>query len=201
MLKRSHKFITLSLIATILLANLASALAQNVSVEVADSMLISQPALTSQDLDKSVCVITKVQEYVSKLGTPNLTNADFEALVKCGDQAVPALSQAFRSENRDTRASAAYALGEIAVRQNSKSIIRILNAFDENKSRFETDPDVLQIINSYRVVGEECDNPFNIRVRCHSGSQVRKLVQAQTIASSPIICSLPGIRTIFPRCK
>ena len=190
MLKRNHKFITLSLIATILLASLSPALTQNVSAEIADSKLISQPALNSQDLDKQVCVITKIQESVSNLGTPGLTNADFEALVKCGSQAIPALEMKLNSCNSDVRASAAYTLGNISKSsyKDHLTVVPIIRKYEE----LEKNPDVLRILQSYTRLS--CIN-------CGDVYTYKQAVQTQVRASSPIICSLPGIQKIFPRCK
>ncbi|PSB29142.1 hypothetical protein C7B82_12210 [Stenomitos frigidus ULC18] len=68
---------------------------------------------TNGNGETKVCADADVERYVSKLGTANLTNADFDALVKCGAQAVPALSQALKSDRAEVRASAAYALGQV----------------------------------------------------------------------------------------
>ena len=131
--------------------------------------------------------------YVEKLGTSSLTSADFEELINCGYEAVPLLRSALNSNNSDVRASAAYALGEIALTLGDEQIISVMEAH----GRIESNLDVLRILRSYGV--ESSCSPLD---GCGFSADVyRRQIQSQASASSPIICSLPRIRNIFPRCR
>ncbi len=61
----------------------------------------------------AACTDTEVTEYVEKLGTSSLTEAEFQVVVNCGIQSVSALTKALKHSNNEVRSSAAYALGEI----------------------------------------------------------------------------------------
>lgn len=138
---------------------------------------------------KSKCSSAQIKKYVSKLGTSALTDDQFEALVKCDSQAVSLLKTALNNSSSVMRASAAYALGEIAVKEHSRVAFQVL----QEHAGIETDPDTLSIINSY---SEAPPDPL-----ARAGTSYRREIQAKTHPSSAVICSLSGIRRIFPRCK
>jgi hypothetical protein len=92
---------------------------------------------TNEKIDTKACVDADVERYVSDLGTPKLTNDEFEALVRCGASAVPALSHALKNDRAEVRASAAYALGQIG--QESyvavPNLVRVLRDDSSNDVR------------------------------------------------------------------
>ena len=135
---------------------------------------------------ESSCLAT--EEIIKKLGAPNLTSSDFECLMKDGTEKLPSLALALNSKNSDVRASAAYALGEIGVEAHSAQPFFIL----KKREPIENNPEVLRVINSYH---------FDACVECWDSITERKKIQFQATASPPMLCSLPGIRRIFPRCK
>ncbi|WP_181357592.1 HEAT repeat domain-containing protein [Stenomitos frigidus] len=161
------------LITTILFASFSAVLAQN-----------------TNDSTKQACAVNKIQGYASRLGTSKLTNSDFEALIRCDAQAVPVLSRSLKSDRSEVRASAAYALGEIASKKQN------WNAFDTITKHQELEKDlvVLQILKSYRVEMQGCGN-------CSPAPLIVRKIASRTRVSSPVVCSLPGIRSILPRCK
>jgi len=148
------------------------------------------------------CSDLRIEEYVGRLGTSELSNANFEALVSCGSQAIPALKTALSSKNRNTRAGAAYVLGEIAVNEQDENAIRII----ETRETIETNSNVLHILQSYeeeqlwvlqRYEEEQSYGVFNYA----DTPRIMRRVQSQVSTPSPIICTLPGIQRIFPRCS
>lgn len=268
MLKKKSKFISsFPLTATILLASLTPALAQAANVKIGDSQSINQQPSTSEARNNQACITTKVQEYVSKLGTPGLTNTDFEALVRCDFQAVPVLSQALKSDRAEVRASAAYALGQIGqesyvavpdlvmiLRDDSSSDVRAIAAYTLGRIGSKAEaavPRLIAIFNnpnedsavhdqsaqalkeiSSKEVNSDLNEPRNASLSAEASTTIHKsqssslseyilaeskrgefrgkadiermiqnTVHIRTLSASPIICSLPGIRNIFPRCK
>jgi hypothetical protein len=136
------------------------------------------------------CNDSQVEKYVNKLGSPDLTDSEFKSLVKCNSKAIPALEKELNNSDSDIRASAAYALGEISVRNRNIMAYRII----ENKRNSEQDIHVQAVLKSYRSY-DSC--PI-----CNSFSfETIGRVKSQFSSFSPIICSLPGIRNILPRCK
>jgi hypothetical protein len=104
----------------IVVAGMFVASATFVFVQAAQSRLAEPVRSEAPAADRSngkvetkACVGAEIERYVSNLGTLRLTNAEFEVLVNCGSQAVPALSQALRSDRSEARTSGAYALGQI----------------------------------------------------------------------------------------
>jgi len=234
----NHKFINLApLITTILLASVASGFAQTANVKIADSKPTSQQTSTSNDRNNQACITTKVQEYVSKLGTPGLTNTDLEALVKCGVQAVPVLSQALKSDRAEVRASAAYALGQIGqaayaavpnlvmiLRNDSSDDIRAIAAHtlgrigskaeaavprliaifknpDEDSVVHDQAAQALEEIGTKEALTTLNEPHFFIGGLDPTSplSEVERWVQSNT--NSPLICQIPGIKSILPRCR
>jgi HEAT repeat protein len=151
------------------------------------------------------CNNSQVEEYIHKLGTTELKDAEFEALIHCNSRAILALKTAANSSNSGVRAGAAYILGEIAVRNRNFDAIKII----EERRALENDLDVLKILSSYYADGP-CGSVRNIfgfpRIfatsrYCDLPNIYKRAIQSQANISSPIICSLPGIRSIFPRCR
>ena len=136
------------------------------------------------------CSDLRIKEYVGRLGTSELSNANFETLVSCGSQSIPDLKTALSSADSNIRASAAYALGEIAVNEQDEEAMWIIRT----RETVEDNSDVLHILQSYKGrASSVLDNEFY--------SRIRRYAQSQASTSSPIICTLPGIQRIFPRCS
>jgi hypothetical protein len=213
MMKRNHKLISsLPLIATTLFVSSSAVLAQNTNAR-----------------NQQACATTAIQKHVLKLGTTGFVSSDLNVLVQCKDKAISVLETALNSKSSNLRASAAYVLGEIAVKNQS------YRAIDSIKERqlIEKDSVVLQILQSYKVEdteeicltfrcpGSSNSPPANFPVSEPSlsrraspislpadfllppsaGTVYRGKIVSTTNTSSPIICSLPGIRSILPRCK
>lgn len=155
------------------------------------------------------CSDSKIKKYVNKLGTPELKDSEFESLIKCDSKAIPALNIALNSNNNsDMRASAAYVLGEISVRNRNKIAYKII----EDSRSSEQDVQVLVVLKSYNsdinfvhMNGKDnChDFPSGCTMNAHTSEIIVEIirVKSQFSNSPPIICSLPGIRNIFPGCK
>ena len=118
--------------------------------------------------------------------------------MSCGSQAIPALKTALSSKNSNTRAGAAYVLGEIAVNEQDENAIRII----ETRETIETNSNVLHILQSYEeeqlwvwVLQRYEEEQYDYTPR------IMRRVQSQVSTPSPIICTLPGIQRIFPRCS
>lgn len=249
----NRKFINLApLITTILLASVASVFAQTANVKIAGSQSTNQKPSTSEARNKQACITTKVQEYVSKLGTPELTNADFEALVECGDRAVPILSQALKNDRAEVRASAAYALGQIGqaayaavpnlvmmLRDDSSDDVRAIAAYTLGRIGSKAEAAVPRLIAIFKNPDEDSvvqdqaaqalkeigtkeaiialNEPMSVERASSSAigcrtllclrnldptalpTKVRNSVQNNT--NSPLICQIPGIKSILPRCR
>jgi len=60
-----------------------------------------------------MCSDEAARRYVNKLGSPELSDSEFNALVACGYQATLPLVKALEDDRSEVRASAAYALGQI----------------------------------------------------------------------------------------
>jgi Na+-transporting NADH:ubiquinone oxidoreductase subunit NqrC len=152
------------------------------------------PAL--QPISES-CSDSQVKQYVNKLGTPELTDSEFDSLVKCDSKAIPALKMALNNSNSDVRASAAYALGEISVRNRNIKAYRII----ENNQSSEQNKYVLAVLKSYKSYDDfpvscpTCISPPS------SSIETIGRVKSQFSGFSPVICALPGIRYILPRCR
>jgi len=147
------------------------------------------------------CNESQVEEYVYKLGTPELTDAELKALIQCNSRAILALKIAANSSNSDVRAGAAYILGEIAVSNRNFDAIKII----EERQALEKNSDILTILNSYYADGP-CFNSMQSILEgkerfCGPSNIYKQAIQSQANTSSPIICSLPGMRSIFPRCR
>lgn len=79
----------------------------------AAAQVIRLKSETPSEEQAQLCSEERIATYVEKLGTAELSNFDFDALVGCGVQAVPAVTQALRNDRSEVRASAAYTLGQI----------------------------------------------------------------------------------------
>jgi HEAT repeats len=243
----NHKLINLApLITTILLASIAPGCVQTANVKIADSQSTNQQPSTNEAPNNQACITTKVQEDVSKLGTLGLTNTDFEALVKCGTQAVPALSQALKSDRVEVRASAAYALGQIGqaayaavpnlvmvLRDDSSNDVRAIVAYTLGRIGSKAEAAVPELIVIFEnpdedsVVHKQATQALN-KIDTQNAfvyrrgflvshglnveedklpntdlgaplSKVGRKVKSST--NSPLVCQIPGIKSILPRCK
>jgi hypothetical protein len=191
MLKRNYRnFNSKTLIYSILIVSLPPAFILNITIEVADSKAAGQQAPINTDLKKEACTATKIYSYAKKLGTVDLKESDFNMLVNCGEKAVLTLSQFLKNERAEVRASSVYALGEIGVRKQNLNAIRIIKEYET----YEKDNEVLALMRSYEITNNSC-------ITCAYSRYIAKSIKSQTIFSSPIICSLPGIRYILPRCN
>jgi hypothetical protein len=275
--KKNYKSISsLPLIATTLLVSLSPALAKNSSLETTDPKLTRQQILMVNNLNKQACTATKVQEYVSKLGTPNLTDADFNALVKCGAQAVPALTESLKNNRAGVRANAAYILGQIGSEayaavpalsvslEDKEADVRAIAAYalgqigPEAKAAVPTliarliDNDSgfikAQVIDSLGSIGpnaeesvpvlakflrnQDCDENLRHILRTEASSALEKIgtaqataaiasnknaswgfhctsdawriqnsVQSRSRANLPMVCKLPVVNSVLPRCR
>lgn len=177
------------------------------------SPILVFPANSAEDLVKQdkgqapvvkpaleTCNDSQVEDYVHRLGTPELTDAEFEALIQCNNRAILALKTAANSSNSDVRAGTAYILGEIAVRKRNFDAIKII----EERRALENNSDILKILNSYYAdgpCGSWLDSIFGTDNTCAPPRIYKRAIQLKANTSSPIICSLPGIRSIFPRCR
>ena len=97
-------------------------------------------------------------------------------------------------------AGAAYVLGEIAVNKQDENAIRII----ETRETIETNSNVLHILQSYEE--EQSYGGLSISSNQYYTSydnihRIMRRVQSQVSTPSPIICTLPGIQKIFPRCS
>jgi hypothetical protein len=165
------------------------------------------------------CEDSQIEAYVNKLGVPELTNSGFESLIKCGGQSILSLATAINSENSDVRGSAAYALGEIrgSLRGRLESPPEMDIAYKwisnilEKRTEVEKNPDVLKILQNYEPIIFRDDHFSSFdkrrglrvedtRVRVLRLEDTRDAILAREQASSPLICALPGISKIFPRC-
>jgi hypothetical protein len=135
----------------------------------------------------STCIDSQINKYIEKLGTPKLTNSEFESLIECGSSAIQMLKVVLNRKDSNARASAAYALGEIGISQQNRDAIRIIREHELN----EKNSDVLKVMQSY-VLGKR---KFLGRATTYVAR-----IQSQSSVSSPYICSLPGIHKILPRC-
>jgi len=194
---RKAKFLTsITLVScTCVFSPLSMAFASSVSDDSFEER--TQPPTIRRPVTEA-CSDLRIEEYVGRLGTSELSNANFEALVSCGSQAIPALKTALSSKNRNTRAGAAYVLGEIAVNEQDENAIRII----ETRETIETNSNVLHILQSY----EEEQLWVWVLQRYEEGQydytpRIMRRVQSQVSTPSPIICTLPGIQRIFPRCS
>jgi hypothetical protein len=156
------------------------------------------------------CSNSQIKKYVDKLGTLELKDSEFESLVKCDSKAIPALEIALNNSNNgnsDMRASAAYVLGEISVYNRNKIAYKII----ENSRSSEKDVQVLAVLKSYDSYidfvdvpdKDSChDFPAGCHMNAHTSEIIVEIIRIKSQRrSSPIICALPGIRNIFPRCK
>lgn len=196
---RKAKFLTsITLVScTCVFSPLSMAFASSVSDDSFEER--TQPPTIRRPVTEA-CSDLRIEEYVGRLGTSELSNANFEALVSCGSQAIPALKTALSSKNRNTRAGAAYVLGEIAVNKQDENAIRII----ETRETIETNSNVLHILQSYEE--EQSYGGLSISSNQYYTSydnihRIMRRVQSQVSTPSPIICTLPGIQRIFPRCS
>jgi len=78
------------------------------------SAQVSRSTRESDSYKKTqMCSDEAARRYVNKLGSPELSDSEFNALVACGSQATSPLIKALENEHSEVRASAAYALGQI----------------------------------------------------------------------------------------
>ena len=209
---------------------------------------------TNEKIDIKACVDADIKRYVLDLGTPKLNNDEFEALVRCGAPAVPALSQALKNDRAEVRASAAYALGQIGqaayvavpnlvmiLRDDSSNDVRAIAAYTLGRIGSKAEAAVPRLITIFKNPDEDSvvhdqaaqalkeigtkealttlNEPESISssakicittIPCFSMSEfaptpisplpeVRSSVQSST--NSPLICQIPGIKSILPRCR
>jgi hypothetical protein len=170
----------------------------------------------------------QIQEILQKLKilSNSSFNVDFEALVACKIPVVVELTRFLDSRNSNVRAISAYALfqihSELSLEMNQlntmdfrvpahenlyKNIVLIQDAFTKQSSK-ESDPDVLTILESIHV-SELPSTYINesgetiVRGPTSSPTPVsglQKQIVSNAKKSPPIICNLPGIKRILPRC-
>ena len=208
---------------------------------------VTTRARANEKIDIKACVDADIERYVLDLGTPKLTNDEFEALVKCGSQAVPSLSHALKSESSDLRVSAIYALGQIGseaetavpllieVLQDKDSIIRATAAYtlgrigpkaeeavpyltkifkdlDEGETVHARVAQALREIGTKRAIAvlTLSNGRSNNSARCgfldihrvrRCMTSVKLSASVKGSSPSPLVCQLPGIKVILPRCR
>ena len=220
------------------------------------------PGTSNAHRQMQVCSDQAVEGYVSKLGSSQLTDSEFAALVECGNQAVSALVAALRDDRSEVRASAAYALGKIgseayaAVPMLTLKLtdpymdVRILSVYalgqigskaeaaiptitslyrDSREEREVRDmakqalsligtEEAIQVLNSpiESNAAESSNSNYDERVpacifspssssscgdRGATSNQTVAAIQSHASANLPLVCQLPGIAAIFPRCR
>ena len=221
---------------------------------------VTPRARTNEKIDAKACVDADIERYVLNLGTPKLSNDEFEALVRCGASAVPALSQALKNDRADVRTSAAYILGRIG-KESSAAIPELtatLKATDSHARAAaayalgEIGPKAIEAVPSLTSLLKDKNEDFVIRYRAAYAlkqinseeallvviayqkqidewevklktqrnqnftdlgrflggtignifpTQISQSVRYGTSANRPVICLLPGIQNILPRCR
>lgn len=209
---------------------------------------------TNEKIDTKTCMDADIERYVLDLGTLKLINDEFEALVRCGALAVPALSQALKNDRAEVPASAAYALGQIGqaayaavpnlvmiLRNDSSDDIRAIAAYTLGRIGSKAEAAVPRLITIFKNPDEDSvvqdqaaqalkeigtkeaiaalNEPRSVEsvsssaIGCRASSllclrevdptsdltKVRNSVQSNT--NSPVICQIPGIKSILPRCR
>jgi hypothetical protein len=212
----------------------------------------------NREKQAAACTDTKITEYIEKLGTSSLTEAQFQAVVSCGVRSVSALTEALKHNQSEVRSSAAYALGQIGsdayaavpalitALEDEYLDVRTLAAYALGKIGARAEAAVPALGKVYRnpIEAQEVRNtatqalrqvgteqalavlsspvePIPLinprgneicwqnprRLGCPldqsriNSSQTRVAVKNRVSSNLPLICQLPAINTIFPRCR
>ena len=199
-----------------------------------------------------MCSAEVARGYVNKLGSPDLSDSEFNALVACGYQATSPLVKALEDDRSEVRASAAYALGQIgsdaytavptliSALDDPDLDVRLLAAYALGQIGSRADAAVPRLSRTFRHPNE------NLDVRDQAADALRKIGTEEATAvlrlpdevpppskdwlseqASPrtlephvlptsnqlaiasrvraanrlLVCRIPGISSILPRCR
>lgn len=196
----------------------------NISVPALAQITCSTPPVVYlYDSDQAIQKLWEIER--GNLASSDFSGDDFKALVECDDPAP--LITLLNSNDSDVRGIAAYVLGEIFLNISKsyeesghkneiahKNLVVIRESIWRRES-IETNVDVLDILYSLgpmRVDPEVESNCGKVEIICDKDgactTQITECValpilerEIQKKASSPVICRLPGIAKIFPRCQ
>lgn len=247
-----------TLLVSLAILSLTASNYSSVSAQVSQSTRESDSYKQTQ-----ICSDEAARGYVNKLGSPELSNSEFNALVACGSQATSPLVMALENEHSEVRASAAYALGQIgsdaytAVPTLISALddpyldVRLLAAYALGQIGSRADAAVPRLSRTLRHLNEDLDvrnqaadalrnigteeaiavlrPPTLLRlpnaVPLHRGDGLgeqasleslwnlpggslrsdstsnQSAIASQISTNLPLVCRIPGISSILPRCR